>query len=93
MTERQHFYSPQELFILIEEYYDEHPEKDDKHGAVSGSPAEVYKAGAIDFIQWLANEKQFLYQSDSLLDLTDEEFDEMFLDLEEEENCQRDETY
>ena len=93
MPEEQH-HTTQELFVLLEEYHITHPEQDAREGMVgAASPADTYYLGAVDFLQWLANGKQFLYQSDSLLDLTDEEFDAMFLDLEEEENCQRDETY
>ncbi len=97
-------YSLRELFDLVEEYFITHPERDGREHVDTNSPAQTYHEGAVDFLRWLGNGKEFLYEQETYEDMhvEDLEFllsigaaDNLFrkLDGDEEENCERDETY
>lgn len=70
-------YTVQELLVLVEEYFRSHPESDGRDHVESTSPAETYHEGAVDFLQWLVNNKQFLYEPETLEDIADEDVEWM----------------
>ncbi len=97
----ENVYTFNELLILTEEYRSTHPEQDNYEGCIdAGSPAETYYLGAVDFLQWLKNEKQFVYEPETYEDIAEEDLwmfrvsaaDSLMkgLDQGEEENIQRD---
>lgn len=64
-----------ELFVLLEEYHNTHPEQDPREGVVcSESPANAYYLGAVDFLQWLANGQEFLYEPETHEDIDSEDW-------------------
>ena len=74
-TGPQKLYTIKDLFILAEEYHTSHPEQDVREGVIwAESPADSYYLGVVDFLQWLANGKQFLYEPETYEDIDDEEF-------------------
>ena len=100
MIESSPMYTIQELFALVDEYFDTHPENDERDDFEGDSPAGTAYEGALDFVHWLAAGKRFLWNEvETYEDLTEEDLlflqDQALslLDAEEEENIQRDETY
>lgn len=92
-------YTVDDLFKLIAEYSKSHPEQTRDSGVVEGSPAEVYTAGAIDFIRWLRLGKKYPYAEETYEDISDEDWKWvesqglLLDDKDETKNCERDETY
>jgi len=82
-------YTTQELFLLAEEYYNAHPEGDGREHVESNSPAQTYHSGVVDFLQWLANGKKFLYEPETYEDMDIEDLTWM-LQIGAAENLLRD---